>query len=85
MTRRRAVDQNKEAEGKVFLDDESTFKYQDGAFAYKQFKFSENVLTSTTIDGIYWLRAAILSFRTHLEEVDSFLKMLESLPDHLTS
>ena len=34
-------------------------------------------VSSTTIDGVYWLRAAILCFRTHLEEVDTLLEMLK--------
>lgn len=45
----------------------------------------EIFISSTTIDGVYWLRAAILSFRTHLEEVDCFLEKLASLPDHFMS
>jgi aromatic-L-amino-acid decarboxylase len=33
-------------------------------------------ISSTTIDGVFWLRAAILSFRTHLKEVDELLDFL---------
>ena len=33
-------------------------------------------ISSTTIDGVFWLRVAILSFRTHLEEIDRFLDKL---------
>jgi glutamate/tyrosine decarboxylase-like PLP-dependent enzyme len=34
-------------------------------------------LSSTTIDGVYWLRFAVLSFRTHLEQVDLALEVLQ--------
>ncbi|MEM8908068.1 MAG: aminotransferase class V-fold PLP-dependent enzyme [Bacteroidota bacterium] len=34
-------------------------------------------LTSTTIDGVYWLRIAVLHYRTHLEEIDLCLQLLE--------
>lgn len=34
-------------------------------------------ISSTTIDGIYWLRLAVLSFRTHRETVDLLLEILE--------
>ncbi len=33
-------------------------------------------ISSTSIDGTVWLRAAILSFRTHLQQVDTLLQML---------
>lgn len=33
-------------------------------------------LSSTTIDGVYWLRIAILAFRTHLKTVDLCLQVL---------
>ncbi len=33
--------------------------------------------SSTTIDGIYWIRIAVLAFRTHLKEVKLALKLLE--------
>lgn len=36
-------------------------------------------VSSTKIDDIYWIRMAILSFRTHLKEVDDFLGFLEQL------
>ncbi|MEM1321241.1 MAG: aminotransferase class V-fold PLP-dependent enzyme [Bacteroidota bacterium] len=34
-------------------------------------------LSSTTIDGVYWLRMAILNFRSHLDIVETSLKVLE--------
>ncbi len=36
-------------------------------------------LSSTTLDGEYWMRFAVLSFRTHLKQVDSVLNLLEDL------
>lgn len=33
-------------------------------------------ISSTSINGTVWLRAAILSFRTHLQQVDTLLQML---------
>lgn len=35
-------------------------------------------ISSTTIDGIFWLRIAILSFRTHQREIDILLDLLKS-------
>lgn len=35
-------------------------------------------VSSTTIDGVYWLRVAILCFRTHLREVDVLLEMFKN-------
>ena len=34
-------------------------------------------LSSTTIEGVFWLRVAILCFRTHRERVDHLLQVLE--------
>lgn len=34
-------------------------------------------LSSTTIDGVYWIRFAVLSFRTHLKQVDLALQLLK--------
>lgn len=34
-------------------------------------------ISSTTIDGIYWLRLAVLSFRTHLKHVQILLEILK--------
>ncbi len=36
-------------------------------------------LSSTTLDGVYWIRFAVLSFRTHLEQVDLALRLLKKL------
>lgn len=33
-------------------------------------------LSSTTINGVFWLRLAVLSFRTHLREIDLCLEIL---------
>ena len=35
--------------------------------------------SSTTIDGIHWIRIAVLAFRTHLKEVQLALELLEKL------
>ena len=32
-------------------------------------------VSSTTIDGVYWMRVAILCFRTHLREIDTLLEV----------
>lgn len=34
-------------------------------------------ISSTTINNVYWMRVAILSFRTHLQEVDELLYFLQ--------
>ncbi|NND79040.1 MAG: aminotransferase class V-fold PLP-dependent enzyme [Maribacter sp.] len=36
-------------------------------------------LSSTTLDGVYWIRFAVLSFRTHLEQVELALRLLKKL------
>ena len=33
-------------------------------------------LSSTTIDGVFWIRLAVLNFRTHLREVDLCLELI---------
>ena len=33
-------------------------------------------VSTTTIDGIYWLRLAVVSFRTHLKDIDNYLAFL---------
>ncbi|MEP7195302.1 MAG: aminotransferase class I/II-fold pyridoxal phosphate-dependent enzyme [Saprospiraceae bacterium] len=35
-------------------------------------------ISSTTIDGVYWIRLAVLSFRTHLREIDLLLNILKN-------
>lgn len=35
-------------------------------------------LTSTKIDGVFWIRLAVLSFRTHLREIDLCLEILKA-------
>lgn len=39
--------------------------------------------SSTTIDGIVWIRCAILGFRTHLDTMDKALDMLQELKQRL--
>jgi len=39
-------------------------------------------ISSTSIDGVFTLRLAILSFRTHKKEVDTILEMIE---EHLNT
>ena len=34
-------------------------------------------LSSTTIEGVFWLRLAVLSFRTHLDTIELALNMLK--------
>ena len=36
-------------------------------------------LSSTTIDDVYWIRFAVLSFRTHLEQVELALQLMRNL------
>ncbi len=38
-------------------------------------------ISSTMIDGVYWLRLAVLSFRTHLSHIDLLLEMLRAARD----
>lgn len=40
-------------------------------------------ISSTTIDGVFWLRIAVLVFRTHRKHIDTFLKILEIKRDKL--
>lgn len=40
-------------------------------------------ISSTLIDGIFWLRLAVLSFRTHLREIELLLDILERERDRL--
>ncbi|MEL7119334.1 MAG: aminotransferase class V-fold PLP-dependent enzyme [Bacteroidota bacterium] len=42
-------------------------------------------LSSTTIEGVYWIRMAVLSFRTHLKEVDLCLDILKEGLEYLKS
>ena len=36
-------------------------------------------LSSTTIDGVYWIRIAILCFRSHKDIIDTCLEVLETM------
>ena len=40
-------------------------------------------ISSTMIDGVFWIRLAVLCFRTHLREVDLLLEILERKRDEL--
>jgi aromatic-L-amino-acid decarboxylase len=40
-------------------------------------------ISSTTLDGVFWIRIAILSFRTHLSIVDTYITLLESAVKNL--
>jgi len=40
-------------------------------------------ISSTTIDGVYWLRLAVLVFRTHLKTIDNLLIILRDKRDEL--
>ncbi|MCB9268639.1 MAG: aminotransferase class V-fold PLP-dependent enzyme [Lewinellaceae bacterium] len=35
-------------------------------------------ISTTTLEGIFWLRIAVLSFRSHLEEADLLIQLLEA-------
>ena len=46
----------------------------------EQFKKDGRIfLSSTTLDNVVWLRFAVLSFRTHLQQVDLALKLLSDM------
>lgn len=36
-------------------------------------------VSSTTIDGVYWIRLCVLGFRTHKADIDAYLKFLKQL------
>lgn len=36
-------------------------------------------VSSTTIEGVFWIRIAILSFRTHIHHIDTYLSILKDL------
>ena len=42
-------------------------------------------ISSTTIDGVFWLRLAVLVFRTHLQTIDNLLGILKDKRDKLLS
>jgi glutamate/tyrosine decarboxylase-like PLP-dependent enzyme len=42
-------------------------------------------LSSTTIDGVFMLRVAVLSFRTHLEQIDRTIEILKEKVRELES
>ncbi|MGB5977250.1 MAG: pyridoxal-dependent decarboxylase [Cyclobacteriaceae bacterium] len=41
------------------------------------------LVSSTTINGVFWLRIAVLNFRTHREHVDRLLGVLREKANHL--
>jgi glutamate/tyrosine decarboxylase-like PLP-dependent enzyme len=63
------------------IDDENSFNaqliktVQDDGRIY---------ISSTTIDGVFWLRLAVLVFRTHLQTIDQLLSILEEKRNELT-
>ena len=42
-------------------------------------------LSSTSIDGVFMLRVAVLSFRTHLEQIDTTIEILKEMVRELES
>lgn len=42
-------------------------------------------LSSTTIDGIFWIRVAVLIFRTHLKQVDLLLEIIQKETTKISS
>ena len=40
-------------------------------------------ISSTTIDGVFWLRLAVLVFRTHLQTIENLLDILKEKRDEL--
>ncbi|WP_155207327.1 pyridoxal phosphate-dependent decarboxylase family protein [Xanthovirga aplysinae] len=40
-------------------------------------------LSSTTIDGVFWIRVAVLSFRAHLKQIDLALKIIKEKAEGL--
>ena len=42
-------------------------------------------VSSTTIDGVFWMRVAILCFRTHLREIDLLLEMFREGVEELAN
>lgn len=42
-------------------------------------------LSSTSIHGVFWIRVAVVSFRTHIEQIDLLLKILNEKVKELTN
>lgn len=42
-------------------------------------------ISSTNIDGVFWIRIAVVSFRTHLEQVELLLAIIQEKTDFLLS
>ena len=62
------------------IDDPNTFNRQ----LIKEIHRDGRIfITSTLIDGVFWLRLAVLSFRTHLRHINELLTMLSAARDKL--
>lgn len=46
-----AVNIEKKASGTLYIDDEKSYEYRRGKYIYLRFAFSDNILTSTYVDG----------------------------------
>lgn len=44
------LDRKQSADGTLYIDDEKSFEYRNGAYAYLEFKFENNILSSRHID-----------------------------------
>ncbi len=42
-------------------------------------------LSSTTVNGIFWIRVAVVIFRTHLEQMDLLLKIIKENVEELSN
>ena len=57
-------------------DNEDANNFNQKLVAYLQ-KDGQVFLSSTLIDGFFWIRLAVMSFRTHLKEIDLCLQLLK--------
>jgi glutamate/tyrosine decarboxylase-like PLP-dependent enzyme len=69
-----------------------TYRFTEGVSKPNQFNEQlirriqddgEIFISSTTIDGVFWLRIAVLVFRTHLKAVDRLLELLKENRDEM--
>lgn len=42
-------------------------------------------LSSTTVNGVYWIRVAVVIFRTHLEQMYLLLKIIKKKVEELSN
>jgi aromatic-L-amino-acid decarboxylase len=42
-------------------------------------------LSSTTVNGVFWIRVAVVIFRTHLEQIDLLLKIVKEKVKELSN